>query len=179
MPETWYNHCIHTFSEIYSQQVRNVFKDWRWLLLPGAVSTQWRKSTLSLTSSKRVKRASQVVKWVKNLPAMQVTWVQSLRWEDPLEEGMATHPHIIASRIPWKEEPGELQSIGSQRVGHDWSNWAHTGVRTENKPTSVSIFLLRFSNYQHIFTWSLGCGARLLGRGPPKWLKNSCHAEVK
>ena len=66
-----------------------------------------------------MKRASQVVKWVKNLPAMQVTWVQSLRWEDPLEEGMATHPRIIASRIPWKEEPGELQSIGSQRVGHD------------------------------------------------------------
>ena len=66
-----------------------------------------------------MKRASQVVKWVKNLPAMQVTWVQSLRWEDPLEEGMASHSSIIASRIPWKEKPGELQSIGSQRVGHD------------------------------------------------------------
>ena len=56
---------------------------------------------------------------VKNLPAMQETWVQSLSWEDPLEEGMATHSRILAWRIPWTEEPGRLQSIGSQRVGHD------------------------------------------------------------
>ena len=56
---------------------------------------------------------------VKDLPAMQETQIQSLSWEDPLEEGMATHSSILAWRIPWSEEPGTLQSIGSQRVGHD------------------------------------------------------------
>ena len=56
---------------------------------------------------------------VKNLPAMQETGVQALVWEDPLEKGMATHSSILAWRIPWTEEPGGLQSMGSQRVGHD------------------------------------------------------------
>ena len=57
---------------------------------------------------------------VKNLPAIQETWVPSLGWEDPLEKGMATHSSILAWRIPWTEEPGGLQSMGSQRVRHDW-----------------------------------------------------------
>ena len=57
---------------------------------------------------------------VKNLPAMQETWVQSLGQEDPLEKEMATHPSIRAWRIPWTEEPGRLQSMESmERVGHD------------------------------------------------------------
>ena len=56
---------------------------------------------------------------VKNLPAMQETWVHSLDWEDPLEKKMATHSSILAWRIPWTEEPDGLQSMGSQRVGHD------------------------------------------------------------
>ena len=56
---------------------------------------------------------------VKNLPAVQKTQVQSLGWEDPLEEEMATHSSILAWKIPWTEEPGGLQSMGSQRVGHD------------------------------------------------------------
>ena len=55
----------------------------------------------------------------KNLPAMQEIWVQSLGREDPLEQEMATHSSILALRIPWKEEPGGLQSMGSQRVRHD------------------------------------------------------------
>ena len=54
---------------------------------------------------------------VKNSLAMQETWVQSLGWEDPLEEGMATHSSILAWRIPRTEEPGGLQSMGLQRVG--------------------------------------------------------------
>ena len=53
---------------------------------------------------------------VKNLPAMQETWVQSSSWEDPLEKGMATYSSILVWRIPWTEEPGRLQSMGSQRV---------------------------------------------------------------
>ena len=56
---------------------------------------------------------------VKSLTAMQETCVQSLGPEDPLERGMATHSSILAWRIPWTEEPGELQSMGLQRVGHD------------------------------------------------------------
>ena len=56
---------------------------------------------------------------VKHLPAMQETWVQSLGQEDPLEEEMATHSSVLAWKIPWMEEPGRLQSMGSQRVGHD------------------------------------------------------------
>ena len=58
---------------------------------------------------------------VKNLPAKQETWVHSPGQEDPLEMGMATHSSILAWRIPRTEEPGRLQSMGSQRVGHDWA----------------------------------------------------------
>ena len=63
--------------------------------------------------------ASLVTQTVKNPPAMWEIWVQSLGWEDPLEKGMATHSSILAWRIPWTEEPGRLQSMGSQRVRHD------------------------------------------------------------
>ena len=63
--------------------------------------------------------SSLMAQTVKNLPAMQKTWVQSLGLEDPLEKGMATHSKILAWEIPWTEEPGGLQSMGLQRVGHD------------------------------------------------------------
>ena len=56
---------------------------------------------------------------VKNPPAVQETWVHSLGWEDPLEEGMVTHSGILAWRIPCSEDPAGLQSIGSQRVRQD------------------------------------------------------------
>ena len=56
---------------------------------------------------------------------MQETWVPSLGWEDPLEEGMTTHSSVLAWRIPWTEGPGGIQSMGSQRVGHNSSNLAH------------------------------------------------------
>ena len=56
---------------------------------------------------------------VNNVPVMQETWVQSLGLEDPLVKGMATHSSILAWRIPQTEEPGRLQSMGSQGVGHD------------------------------------------------------------
>ena len=60
-----------------------------------------------------------VAQMVKNLSAMRETWVQSLGWENPLEEGMATHSSILVWRIPMAEEPGGLQSMGLQRVQHD------------------------------------------------------------
>ena len=63
-----------------------------------------------------------MVQWVKNPPAiqeMQKTWLQSLGQEDPLEEGMTTHSSVLAWRIPWAEEPGRLQSMGSPSIRHD------------------------------------------------------------
>ena len=68
---------------------------------------------------------SLVVQTVKNLPATQETWVQSLGWEHPLEKGMATHFSILAWRIPWTEEPGRLQSMGLQRVKHKWATFTY------------------------------------------------------
>ena len=59
---------------------------------------------------------------VKHLPTMWETWVQSLGWEDPLEEEMVTHSSILAWKIPWTEEPGRLQTMGSQRFRHDWAS---------------------------------------------------------
>ena len=63
--------------------------------------------------------ASLVAQTVKNLSAMQETWVRSLGWEDPLEKEMASHSSIVAWRIPWTEGSGRLQSIRSHRAGHD------------------------------------------------------------
>ena len=63
-----------------------------------------------------LKWTSLVAQMVKRLPTMWETWVQSLGWEDPLEKEMATHSSILAWKIPWMEEPGRLQSMGSQRV---------------------------------------------------------------
>ena len=62
---------------------------------------------------------SAVAQTVKCLPAMRETWIQSLGQEDPLEKEMATHSSTLAWKIPWTEKAGTLQSIGSQRVGHD------------------------------------------------------------
>ena len=64
-------------------------------------------------------RTSLVAQTVKRLSTMRETWVRSLGWEDHLEKEMATHSSIIAWKIPWTEEPGRLQSMGSQRVRHD------------------------------------------------------------
>ena len=67
-----------------------------------------------------------VAQTVKNLPAMQETRVRSLGRKDPLEKGMTIHSSILAWRIPWTEDPGWLQSMGSQRVRHDWATNTHT-----------------------------------------------------
>ena len=68
-----------------------------------------------------MQRTSLVAQTVKHLPTMWETWVQSLGREDFLEKEMATHSSILAWKIPWTEEPGRLQSMGSQRVGHNWA----------------------------------------------------------
>ena len=75
---------------------------------------------------------SLVAQMVKRLPAMRETWVQSLGQEDPLEKETATHSSTLAWKIPWTEEPGRLQSMGSQRVGHDWAtSRMHYGLNSE------------------------------------------------
>ena len=70
--------------------------------------------------TKKVTGSFPVAQMVKILPAMQGIQVWSLGQEDPLKKGMVTHSIIHAWRIPWTEEPGGLQSVGSQRVGHNW-----------------------------------------------------------
>ena len=83
--------------------------------------------------------ASQVALVVKNPPSMQKkeeTQVQSLGWEDPLEEGMAIHSRILAWEIPWTKEPGRLQSIGSQGVRYYWNDLLSTHVQTHTNTCS-------------------------------------------
>ena len=89
--------------------------------------------TVNLWSFKRInsiyrgkKRASLIAHMVKNLPAMQETWVQLLGQEDSLEKEMATHSSILAWSIPWAEEPGGLQSVGLQES--DTTEWAHSAA---------------------------------------------------
>ena len=82
--------------------------------------------TWNLRFQNSIIRASLVAQTIKNLPAMQETRIWSLVQEDPLEKGMATHSSILTWRIPWTEEPGRLQSVGLHRVGHNWSDVAHT-----------------------------------------------------
>ena len=72
------------------------------------------------------KKASLIAEMVKNPPAMQDIWIQSVCWKDILEKEGATHTSILAWQIPWTEAPGGIQSMGSQRVGHDWTTNTHT-----------------------------------------------------
>ena len=78
---------------------------------------------------------------VKNLPAILETWVWSMGWEDPLEKRMATHSSILAWRIPWTEESGGLQSMGSQRDRHSWVTDTFIFHFTEN------LLMLSFSDF--------------------------------
>ena len=98
-----------------------------------------------------------VAQVVKNPPAMWETWVWSLGWEDPLEEGMATHSSILAWRIPWTEEPGGLQFMGSWRAGHNWANkHAHFElifVEDMRFCLGLCLFCLWMSNCYSIICW--------------------------
>ena len=92
-----------------------------------------------------------VAQTLKNLPAMQETQVRFLDWEDPLEKGMAIHSSIVAWRIPRTEEPGGPQSIASQRVGHDWSDWTRTHrlKKRREKLANSNIWILFTSWFEH------------------------------
>ena len=89
---------------------------------PPCVYHWW--NTCPFTEERGSALTSLVTQVVKNLPVMWETWVRSLDQEDPLEKEMATHSSILAWRIPGTEEPGGLPSMGSHRVGHDWSDLA-------------------------------------------------------
>ena len=143
-------------------------KKWRgqiniilWVLSKGADSTAWSRvcfpltinnqsiceiknfvgKTNSETSSKHI-GASLVAQIVKNLPAMQETQVRSLAWEDPLEKWMTAHSSILAWRNPWTEEPGRLQSMESERVGHNWViNTEGTVKRSTSKLCIVTLLI--------------------------------------
>ena len=93
-------------------------------------------------------RAS-LVQMVKNLPAVRKTWVQPPSQEDHLEKKMATHSSILAWRIPWAEEPGRLQSMGSQRIEHNWAT--NTFIPTRPIYQQVS----KWQRLLHIFLWAI------------------------
>ena len=101
---------------------------------------------------------------VKNPPAMQETWVRSLSWEEPLEKGMATHSSVLAWRITWTEEPGRLRSIGSQRVGHDW---------TTNTLEIYSHFLFSSRRWHWYFVLIVGL-IQGKGNGTPFLCRRAC-----
>ena len=84
--------------------------------------------------------------------------VQSLGWEDPLEKGLATHSSILAWRIPWTEEPGRIQSLGSQRVGHNWATNTLTAlIRYVTMAKTSIVFGFRFlMTLNRVSTWLPG-----------------------
>ena len=98
-----------------------------WVAMPSSRGSSWPRGRthvlclLHLQASSVSSRTSLVAQTVKRLSTIRETWVQSLGWEDLLEKEMAIHSSTIAWKISWTEEPGRLQSMGSQRVGHDWA----------------------------------------------------------
>ena len=110
-----------------------------WAAIYG-VAQSWTllKQLSSSSSSIKTSWASLVAQTVKNLLTMWKTQLPSLRQEDALEKGMATHPSILAWRIPWPEELGRLQSLESQRVRHDWVTKTHTHTHIHIKTFYIS-----------------------------------------
>ena len=108
---------------------------------------------------------------VKSLPAMQETWIWSLDQEDPLEEEMATHSNILAWRIPWTEEPGRLQPMGSQRVRQDWVTNTHKDLHgrvLKGGPTAFPNIWFCFFQYCYLI---MGFPGGLDGK------ESACNAE--
>ena len=115
-----------------------------------------------------LKMTSLVAQMVKCLRAMQETRVRSLGWEDPLEKEMVTHSSTLAWKIPWTEEPGRLQSMGSQRVRHNWETSLHFHILKikKLKISKIIWFLQDYprGNCQKDRSDLNGCKRRLLCR---------------
>ena len=118
--------------------------------------------------------ASLVAQRVKRLPAMRESWVPPLGWEDPLEKEMTTYSSILAWEIPWTEEPGGHQSMGSQRVGHDWAT-KHS-VRSK---FIMSLILKNFFEIVFLYSWHRWSpGLHRLFSGCGGWgLLSSCDSK--
>ena len=117
-------------------------------------------------------RASLMVQWVKKLTAIQETQVmlvQSMGWEDPLEEHVATHSSIFAWKIPWIEEPGRLLYKGSRRVSHHWA-LMHASLNP-SKPVIQRILFVLY-RCEHESSKSL-CG-KVMFNGPMTWVQICC-----
>ena len=121
--------------------------------------------------------ASLVAQLVKNLPAMLETWVWSLGWEDSLEKGTATHSSILAWRIPGMGEPGGLPSMGSHRIGYDWSDLALDGETME----TVTVFIFFSSKItadgdcSHEIKRCLPLGKKTMTHLPRQCIKKQRH----
>ena len=116
---------------------------------------------------------------VKTLSSMQNTWVQSLGREDPLEKGMGAYSNILAWEIPWIEEPGGLQSMGSQRIRHNWATNTHTDLNINfiwKHPTETPRILLEqdLSSLWPNEVDSIPGMGRSSGRGHGNPLQYSC-----
>ena len=115
---------------------------------PGSIPGSGRSAREGIGYPLQYSWASFMAQLVKNLPAMQETWVWCLGWEDPLKKGKATHSSILAWSIPWT-----IQSMGSLRVGHDWVTFTFTPYSQKQKSSFLllaldllSCFLLCFKN---------------------------------
>ena len=113
---------------------------WSGLPFPPPQDLKWGKISNVLKGKYFTKcnlGASLVVQWLRIRLVMQGTPIWSLGWEDPLEKGMATHSSVLAWRIPGTGEPGGLPSMGSHRVGHDWSDLAAAAAAAWKIPRTV------------------------------------------
>ena len=127
------SYCIHVFRHSY------------WICVFKHIYIEYIFSNIFIEYVFSNTSVSLVPQTIKNLPAVQETRVRSLAWEDPLDKGMATHHSIVAWRIPWIEEAGGLQSMGFQRVGHDWATNTFT---CHISWICFSLYLLSFSHCQ-------------------------------
>ena len=107
-------------------------------------------------------RTSLMAQRVKHLPTMWETWAWSLAWEDPLGKEIATHSSILSWKIPWMEKPGGLQSMGSQRVGHDWAT-----------KLSLSFWVSREIGIR--LYPAVGSAGNFTGMKSPRWLLSPAH----
>ena len=119
------------------------------------MKAQWKDYYENLLLSKHITGASLLAQMVKNLPTMQENHFWSLGLIDTLEKGMATHSSILAWRIPWSEETGGLQSMGLQRIWHDWSDLHFHSSLPNISPSFIlpvcdSLLELKHWNYKFI-----------------------------
>ena len=158
--EIWnpHNFCVPPKCDsFFFKQLKILFKiyisSYQWNIQKQMTGQIWPKGyTLPIPATKELMGDSLVAQRLKRLPPMRETRVWFLGREDPLEKEMAIHSSTLAWKIPWMEEPGRLQSMGSQRVGHDWAtSFSHGYLGLPWWLSSKKICLLM----QEMWVWSL------------------------